>query len=32
MFQEIKQDYKSTEAHIVQHKNTNLCSTEMFLH
>jgi hypothetical protein len=32
MFQEIKQDDKSAEAHIVWHKNTNLCSMEMFLH
>ena len=31
MFQEMKQDYKSTEAHIIQHKNTNLRSIEMFL-
>jgi len=32
VFQEIKQDEKSAEAHIAWHKNTNLCSIEMFLH
>jgi hypothetical protein len=32
MFQEIKQDDKSAEVHIVQQKNTKLFSIEMFLY
>jgi hypothetical protein len=31
MFQEINQDDKSAEAHILLHKNTKLYSIEMFL-
>jgi hypothetical protein len=30
MFQEIKEDDKSAEAHIILHKNTNVYSFEMF--